>query len=187
MKSAISVWQNAASAYRDSFFKSVDPDRWLIVSVVFRLPRKPQWKTDYAGVKELLAGKDLTSRSISDAIISIRHSKLPDPAQIGNAGSFFKNPLIPPAQWEALKASFPAIPGWPQQDKVKTSAGWLIDQCGWKGKRDGDAGTYAKHALVLVNHGNASGADVWRFAQGIIASVQDKFGITLEAEPRVIR
>jgi UDP-N-acetylmuramate dehydrogenase len=172
--------------YRDSFFKSVEPDRWLIVSVVFRLPRQPQWKTDYAGVREQLAGQPLTARSISDAIIHIRRSKLPDPAVIGNAGSFFKNPVIPQAQWEALKAQFPALPGWAQQDKVKTSAGWLIDQCGWKGKRDGDAGTYAQHALVLVNHGNASGAQVWQFAQGIIASVQDRFGITLEPEPRVI-
>lgn len=172
--------------YRDSFFKSVEPGRWLIVSVVLRLPRQPEWKTDYAGVKEQLVGQALTARTISDAIISIRQSKLPDPARIGNAGSFFKNPLISPAQWDELKATFPALPGWPQQDRVKTSAGWLIDQCGWKGKRNGDAGTYAHHALVLVNHGNASGAQVWQFAQDIIASVQDKFGITLEPEPKVI-
>lgn len=172
--------------YRDSFFKSVEPDRWLIVSVILRLPRQPRWKTDYAGVKEHLDGKPVTARAISDAIISIRQSKLPDPARIGNAGSFFKNPVIPQTQWEALKSRFPEIPGWAQQDKVKTSAGWLIDQCGWKGKRNNDVGTYEHHALVLVNHGNASGAQVWQFAQGIIASVEDKFGITLEAEPRVI-
>lgn len=173
-------------AYRDSYFKSVEPDRWLIVAVVFRLPRQPQWKIDYAGVKEQLDGKTLNARLISDAIIQIRQSKLPNPTEIGNAGSFFKNPLIAPVQWATLKAQFPEIPGWPQHDQVKTSAGWLIDQCGWKGKRDGDAGTYAKHALVLVNHGNATGAEVWNFAQAIIASVQDKFGITLEPEPRVI-
>lgn len=172
--------------YRDSFFKSVEPDRWLIVSVIFRLPRKPEWKVGYAGVKEQLEGNALDARSISDAIIKLRQSKLPDPAQVGNAGSFFKNPLVSQAQWEGLKAAFPAIPGWAQQDQVKVSAGWLIDQCGWKGKRDGDAGAYEKHALVLVNHGNASGAQIWRFAQDIIASVQDRFGVTLEPEPRVI-
>lgn len=172
--------------YRDSYFKSVEPGRWLIVSVVFRLPRKPEWKTDYVGVKEQLVGKVLNARVISDAIISIRQSKLPDPARLGNAGSFFKNPLIPLAQWESLKVQFPTIPGWPQGNKIKTSAGWLIDQCGWKGKREGDAGTYDKHALVLVNHGSASGEQIWNFAQSIIASVQDSFGITLEPEPRVI-
>lgn len=172
--------------YRDSYFKSVEPGRWLIVAVVFRLPRKPQWKTDYAGVREQLAGKELDARTISDAIIRIRQEKLPDPAQIGNAGSFFKNPVIPHTQWDALKAQFPSIPGWAQAGGVKTSAGWLIDQCGWKGRREGDAGTYAKHALVLVNHGNATGQQIWAFAQGIILSVQDKFGIGLEAEPGII-
>ncbi|WP_028488103.1 UDP-N-acetylmuramate dehydrogenase [Thiothrix lacustris] len=173
-------------AYRDSYFKSVEPDRWLIIAVVLRLPRHPQWKTDYAGVQEQLQDKVLDARMISDAIINIRQTKLPDPAQIGNAGSFFKNPMIPVVQWENLKVQFPTMPGWPQQHEVKLSAGWLIDQCGWKGKREGDAGTYAKHALVLVNHGNATGAEVWNFAQGVIASVQDKFGITLEPEPRVL-
>jgi UDP-N-acetylmuramate dehydrogenase len=174
-------------AYRDSYFKSVEPDRWLIVAVVFRLPRQPRWKVEYAGVKEWLEGKVLDARTISDAIIAIRQSKLPDPTQIGNAGSFFKNPLISKTAWEALKDSHPGLPGWEQEDGwVKTSAGWLIDQCGWKGKREGDAGTFDKHALVLVNHGNATGAQIWAFAQDIIASVQDRFGITLEPEPRVI-
>jgi len=128
----------------------------------------------------------LNARVISDAIINIRQRKLPNPAEIGNAGSFFKNPLISPMHWVKLQAQFPDIPGWPQKKQVKTSAGWLIDQCGWKGQRDGDAGTYANHALVLVNHGNATGAELWQFAQRIIASVQEKFGITLEPEPRVL-
>lgn len=172
--------------YRDSYFKSVEPGRWLIVSVVFRLPRQPEWKTGYDGIREQLAGKTLNARVISDAVIHLRQSKLPDPAQIGNAGSFFKNPVIAQASWEELKERFPEIPGWPQEEGVKTSAGWLIDQCGWKGKRNGDAGTYDKHALVLVNHGNASGAELWAFAQEITASVQERFGIALEPEPRVI-
>ncbi|MDD5394471.1 MAG: UDP-N-acetylmuramate dehydrogenase [Thiothrix sp.] len=174
-------------SYRDSFFKSVEPGRWLIVTVVFRLPRKPQWKTAYAGVREQLEGKTLNARLISDAIINIRQSKLPDPAVIGNAGSFFKNPMIPQAKWETLQAQFPGIPGWPQGDEVKLSAGWLIDQCGWKGKRDGDAGTFEKHALVLVNHGNATGAQIWDFAYAIVTSVQAKFGVTLEPEPWVVK
>lgn len=173
--------------YRDSFFKSGEPGRWLIVTVVFRLPRKPQWKTAYAGVREQLEGKTLNARLISDAIINIRQSRLPDPAVIGNAGSFFKNPMIPQAQWEMLQAQFPGIPGWLQGEEVKLSAGWLIDQCGWKGKRDGDAGTFEKHALVLVNHGNATGAQIWDFAYAIVTSVQAKFGVTLEPEPRVVR
>ncbi|MBU1653255.1 MAG: UDP-N-acetylmuramate dehydrogenase [Gammaproteobacteria bacterium] len=173
--------------YRNSYFKSVEPDRWLILSVVFALPRQPRWKTDYAGLRELLVGKELNARVISDAVTALRQSKLPDPAVLGNAGSFFKNPAVSAEQWQALKTANPEIPGWPQADgTIKASAGWLIDQCGWKGGREGDAGTYANHALVLVNHGGATGEEVWRFAQGIIASVQGRFGIALEPEPRII-
>jgi len=174
-------------AYRDSFFKSGEPGRWLIVSVDFKLPKQPEWKIDYSGVKDRLEGKEINSRAISDAVIALRQSKLPDPADIGNAGSFFKNPLLPADAWEHLKEHHPDIPGWPQDDgSIKTSAGWLIDQCGWKGKRDGDAGTYDQHALVLVNHGHATGVEIWAFARKIIHSVQVQFGITLEPEPRVI-
>lgn len=176
-----------AFGYRDSHFKSVEPGRWLIAAVTFRLPRHPVWHTDYAGVREQLVGKPLDARTISDAVIALRRSKLPDPAEIGNAGSFFKNPSIPAEQFAALQSEYPAMPGWVQADgKVKVSAGWLIDQCGWKGQRSGDAGTYAKHALVLVNHGKASGAEIWAFAGRIIDSVQVRFGIRLEPEPNVI-
>lgn len=178
--------ENCAFGYRDSHFKAVEPGRWLIVAVTFRLPKQPVWKTDYAGVSEQLLGKTLDARTISDAIIAIRQSKLPDPAMLGNAGSFFKNPSITAEQYQVLKATYPRCPGWPQGEVIKLSAAWLIDQCGWKGQRVGDAGTYEKHALVLVNHGQASGADIWQFAQHIIASVQEKFAVTLEAEPNVI-
>lgn len=178
--------EDCAFGYRESHFKSVEPNRWLIAAVTFRLPKKPVWKTDYAGVTELLADKVLNARVISDAIIALRQSKLPDPAVIGNAGSFFKNPVISQAQFAELKAAYPNCPAWLQDHQVKLSAGWLIDQCGWKGKRHGDAGTYEKHALVLVNHGQASGAEIWQLAQSIIASVQAKFGVHLEAEPNVI-
>ncbi len=174
--------------YRDSYFKSIEPGRWLITSVVFRLPLKPEWRIDYAGMRECLADGELTAERISDAIMSIRRSKLPDPVQLGNAGSFFKNPLVSSEQWHALKQAFADIPGWLQSDgQHKLSAGWLIDRCGWKGKRAGSAGTYKRHALVLVNYGGASGEDVWGFAQQIMASVQEKFGVQLEPEPQVIR
>lgn len=173
-------------AYRDSHFKSGEPGRWLITTVNFRLPQQPVWKVDYAGVREQLAGQELSARAISDAIMALRRSKLPDPAHVGNAGSFFKNPVLPTVVWEKLKAQFPTMPGWTQADGVKVSAAWLIEQCGWKGKRVGDAGVAAQHALVLVNHGNATGAQLWQLAQDIIVSVQDKFGITLEPEPNII-
>ncbi|RVU82792.1 UDP-N-acetylmuramate dehydrogenase [Leucothrix sargassi] len=176
-------------AYRDSFFKSQQPDRWLIESVTFRLAKTPEWVTAYAGVEAALEGQTPNARLISDTIIALRQSKLPDPNVIGNAGSFFKNPIMPITQWEALKAEFPTIPGYPQKENgelIKTSAGWLIDQCQWKAFREGDAGVYEKHALVLVNHGEASGAELWGLAEEIIASVKDKFGVVLENEPRLI-
>lgn len=173
--------------YRDSYFKSIEPGRWLIGAVVFKLPLHPEWQVDYAGVREQLADKPLSARAISDAIVHIRQSKLPDPAVIGNSGSFFKNPVLAAEQWEALKQQHDGLPGWRQTTGgVKTSAAWLIDQCGWKGQREGDAGTYEKHALVLVNHGDASGQALWAFAQRIIASVHAEFGIALEPEPRVV-
>ena len=181
-------------AYRDSFFKRQQADRWLIESVTFRLEKRPVWVTAYAGVEAALAGQQPSARLISDTVIALRQSKLPDPRLIGNAGSFFKNPILSAEQWSELKEQFPNIPGYPQthddlsnkNSVVKTSAGWLIDQCDWKAYRDGDAGIYEKHALVLVNHGQASGGQLWSLAEQVIASVEKKFGIALEAEPRVI-
>lgn len=178
--------------YRESFFKSQTLDKLLITSVTFRLPKKPEWHINYAGLREALEGKVLSADVISKAVIAERQRKLPDPVNIGNAGSFFKNPVLKLGDWEALKADFETLPGFPQinsiknKDEVKTSAGWLIDQCGWKGYRKGDAGVSDEHALVLVNHANATGAELWQVAKDIIASVEDKFGITLEPEPRVI-
>jgi len=172
-----------------SFFKRQASDRWLIESVTFRLAKQPEWVTAYAGVDAALAGREPSARLISDVIIELRQSKLPDPKLIGNAGSFFKNPIMPTAEWEALKVQFPSIPGYPQKNgsnTVKTSAGWLIDQCEWKAFRDGDAGIYEKHALVLVNHGDASGGEVWALAERVIESVKLRFGVVLEAEPRLI-
>lgn len=174
--------------YRESYFKSHGLDKILITSVTFRLPRKPEWKIDYAGVRDVLDGKVLNARTISDAIIQLRRRKLPDPEQIGNAGSFFKNPVLSIDKWRKIKASYPEIPGYKQANdfQIKTSAGWLIDQCGWKGYRAGDAGVSDKHALVLVNYGEATGSELWSIAAQIIASVNEKFGVELEPEPRVV-
>ncbi len=176
--------------YRESIFKSQMLDKLLITSVTFALTKEsnlPSWKTDYAGVREVLEGKELTAELISDAIIALRQSKLPDPTVIGNAGSFFKNPVLSLEEWQVLKTENPDIPGWELLDgSMKTSAAWLIDQCGFKGYRKGNAGVSDKHALVLVNYGGASGAELWAVAEEIIWEVESRFGIELEAEPRVI-
>lgn len=174
--------------YRESFFKSQTLDKLLITSVTFRLPKKPEWHVNYAGLREALAGEILSAEVISKAVIAERQSKLPDPNVLGNAGSFFKNPVLNVSDWEVLKEKHENLPGFPQKEnnEVKTSAGWLIDQAGWKGFRKGDAGVSDKHALVLVNHANATGAELWQVAEDIIVSVEDKFGIRLESEPRVI-
>jgi len=173
--------------YRESFFKSLTLDKLLITSVTFALPKTPKWKMDYTGVREALEGIEPTAELISNAIIELRQSKLPDPAQIGNAGSFFKNPVLNQEAWDALKNNHSNIPGYSQEDgSMKTSAAWLIDQCGWKGYRKGDAGVSDMHALVLVNHAQATGSELWSVAQEIIKSVEDKFGISLEPEPRVL-
>jgi UDP-N-acetylmuramate dehydrogenase len=125
---------------------------------------------------------------LADLVADIRGSKLPDPELIGNAGSFFKNPILSAGQYNALKDEFPDMPGYPTgSEQVKTSAAWLIEQCGWKGARRGDAGVYDKHALVLVNHGRASGADLWSLATEIRQSVFERFKIMIEPEVNVLR
>ena len=175
--------------YRDSVFKA-SLDDWTITAVEFRLPRERELRLDYAGVKEELAamGVDAPRPShVAEAISRIRTRKLPNPALIGNAGSFFKNPVLPLAQAEALREAHPGLPVFgadPEQRKL--SAAWLIEQAGWKGFREGDAGISAQHALVLVNHGRATGAQLLSLAHRVAASVQEKFGVALEPEPRII-
>ncbi len=175
-----------AFGYRDSVFRR-NPGRWLIAAVVFRLPRPWQARLGYAELaRELQAATAHapTALQVSDAVIAIRRRKLPDPAQIGNAGSFFKNPVVDAAQFERLHAAWPALPHYPQPDgRHKLAAGWLIEQCGWKGRDLGPVGCYERQALVLVNRGGASGADVRRAAQAIAADVRARFGVDLEAEP----
>ena len=179
-----------AFAYRDSVFKR-DIGRHVVTAVEFELPRQRALKLDYAGIPEELQAMGIIEpgfRDVAAAVIRIRQRKLPDPARLGNAGSFFKNPIVPMAIAEALQATHPAMPVFrgAGDDTRKLSAAWLIDQCGWKGHRHGDAGVSAEHALVLVNHGQATGLQVLDLARRIAASVQDRFGIAIEPEPRII-
>ena len=179
-----------AFAYRDSVFKHA-PDRYIVTAVEFALPRAPALKLDYAGLGDELRTMGIdapTPTQVSDAVIAIRRRKLPDPAVLGNAGSFFKNPIVAAAQAEALQAMHAALPVFRIGDDSarKLSAAWLIDVCGWKGHRDGDAGVSATHALVLVNHGHATGQQLLDLARRIADSVQTRFDVALEPEPRVI-
>jgi UDP-N-acetylmuramate dehydrogenase len=182
---------DCAFAYRDSLFKR-DPERYVVTAVEFALSRTPAPKLEYAGIGEELQamGIDGTPRAaqVAEAVIRIRQRKLPDPAVLGNAGSFFKNPIVPVAQAEALLSQHASMPSFRgrDDDTRKLSAAWLIDQCGWKGHRDGDAGVAPQHALVLVNHGSATGAQLLELARRIAASVQQRFGVAIEPEPRII-
>ena len=179
-----------AFAYRDSLFKQV-PDRHIVVAVEFSLPRQRALKLDYAGIPEELAAMEVASptfRDVAEAVIRIRRRKLPDPAVIGNAGSFFKNPIVPAAVADELQRQHDGLPVFrgDAAGNRKISAAWMIEHCGWKGFREGDAGVAATHALVLVNHGSASGAQLLALARRISQSVRLEFGLGLEPEPRII-
>ena len=175
--------------YRDSIFKR-HPDRWLITAITLRLPRDWMPRTGYSGVQDELRRMGIERAApihVADAVVNLRTRKLPDPAVIGNAGSFFKNPLVPAAQAALLRAENPDLPSWPATaDTSKLSAAWLIEACGYKGLREGDAGISNRHALVLVNHGSASGIQLWSLAQRVRDGVRERFGVVLEPEPRVI-
>jgi UDP-N-acetylmuramate dehydrogenase len=177
---------DCAFGYRDSVFKGPDGGRWLVVAVRWRLSRTPRLALDYGEVRDELARAGVAAPGpidVADAVSAIRRRKLPDPAMLGNAGSFFKNPVVPAALADALRAREPGLPAWPAGERVKLSAAWMIDRCGWKGHRDGDAGVHAAHALVLVNHGAASGAQLLALARRIRDSVRTRFGVELEPEP----
>lgn len=175
--------------YRDSFFKREGRDRFVITSVTFRLPKSWQPRAGYADLARELAANGHadtapTAQAIFDAVVAVRRAKLPDPLELGNAGSFFKNPVIEAAQFDALKAREPEVVSYAQPDgRVKLAAGWLIDRCGWKGRAMGAAAVHERQALVLVNHGGASGADVLALAKAIQRDVLERFGVELEAEP----
>lgn len=177
--------------YRDSIFKQEGKGRYVIVEVTFRLTKKDHHiKTEYGAITSELEKMGIQSPSIQDvsqAVINIRQSKLPDPKQIGNAGSFFKNPTIPLAQFEDLKLKFENIQGYPNGDWVKVPAGWLIEQCGWKGKQIGNVASHKLQSLVIINAtGTATGKEIFDFSTEIINSVKEKFGIELEREVNII-
>jgi UDP-N-acetylmuramate dehydrogenase len=174
-------------AYRDSVFKHELRERAVIVDVTFALPKRWQPNTQYADVAQELVACGIaapTAHDVSNAVIAIRTRKLPDPAMIGNAGSFFKNPLVSKEQRDALAARYPQLVSYVQADGgFKLAAGWLIDQSGWKGKTLGAAGVYEKQALVLVNRGGASGREIADLAAAIQTDVMSRFGVMLEPEP----
>ncbi len=175
--------------YRESVFKHELKSQFVIVSVVFSLKKQATLKLEYGAIRETLEAKGITNPRISDvsqAVIEIRQSKLPDPKEIGNAGSFFKNPTISEKHYSALKSEFPTMPGYPNEEGIKVPAGWLIEQAGWKGKRQGDVGVHAKQALVLVNFGNGKGEEIKNLASEIQKSIQSKFGIELQPEVNFI-
>lgn len=179
-----------AFAYRDSVFKH-RPDRYIVTAVEFALPRQRALKLDYAGIPEELQAMGIADpcfRDVAAAVIRIRQRKLPDPAVVGNAGSFFKNPIVPATLAGQLQADHPGLPVFrgDAADNRKVSAAWMIEACGWKGFRDGDAGVAESHALVLVNHGAATGAELLSLARRITDSVQARFGIRIEPEPKII-
>ncbi|HCY89087.1 MAG TPA: UDP-N-acetylenolpyruvoylglucosamine reductase [Chitinophagaceae bacterium] len=187
---------DCAFGYRESVFKNKYKHRFAIVSVTFRLSKKPNYHISYGAIRQELEAmdvQDLSIRAVSDAVIRIRKSKLPDPDQIGNAGSFFKNPEISQELFQSLLQQYPGIPGYPTTNgQIKIAAGWLIEHSGpsegqsWKGYREGDAGCHAKQALVLVNYGSARGEEIASLSQRIAVSVSKKYGIQLETEVNII-
>ncbi len=176
--------------YRESVFKKKFKNEFVIMDVTFRLNRIPNFNISYGAIGqelEKMGVKDLSLQAVSQAVINIRSSKLPDPAVIGNAGSFFKNPEISGSQFAILSSKFPGIVGYDLPNgNVKLAAGWLIEQCGWKGYRKGDAGCHEKQALVLVNYGHATGTGIYDLSEEILQSVNAKFGVELEREVNIV-
>lgn len=180
-----------AFEYRESIFKKELKNQYIITAVTFQLTKKNhQLKTSYGAIEAELQQKNISNPTIQDvsrAVIAIRQSKLPDPKELGNSGSFFKNPIIPRATYEKALQNFPEMPHYKvSEESVKVPAGWLIEQAGFKGKRFGDAGIHKNQALVLVNYGNATGAEIEAVARDIQKTVLEKFGIAIEAEVNII-
>lgn len=181
---------DCAFGYRESVFKHALKNKYFITSVTLRLSRKAHLNTSYGAIESELNAMGIKHpdfKDVSRAVINIRQSKLPDPAVIGNAGSFFKNPVVSSEHYAKLLAQFPEMPSYPAgEHQLKIPAGWLIEQCGWKGKQIGNTGSHAKQALVLVNYGNATGREIFKLANAIQQSVKDKFEIKLEMEVNII-
>lgn len=182
--------EQCAFGYRDSIFKNAFKGKVIITEVVFRLRKNPVFNISYGNIRQELDAmgiQELSIKAVSDAVIRIRSAKLPDPKKIGNAGSFFKNPEVPAAFYEKLKEEYAAIPGYKLEgNKVKIPAGWLIEQCGWKGFRENNFGVHKDQALVLVNYGGANGSDIAILSERIMASVEKQFGIILEREVQIM-
>lgn len=175
-------------SYRHSIFKENGRDPYIVTYVNLRLRKDPVYKLDYGNLKEALKEKELSLQTVRDAVINIRRSKLPEPGVLGNAGSFFINPVISRMHFNELKEKYPQIPFFPLTDgRVKVPAGWLIEQCGFKGKREGRVGIYEKQALIIVNHGGATGDEIAMFAETIRRAVHEKFSILLVPEVRYIQ
>jgi len=176
--------------YRESVFKKSLKGQYIILTVTFKLSLSPNLNTSYGAIQETLKEMNVTQptiKNVSEAVCSIRRSKLPNPAEIGNAGSFFKNPEITELYFTKLKESFPLLPHYPTTaGSVKVPAGWLIEHCGWKGKTFETYGVHKNQALVLVNYGNAAGKDIQNLSEEIKKSILEKFGIALETEVNII-
>ncbi|QRR02682.1 UDP-N-acetylmuramate dehydrogenase [Dyadobacter sandarakinus] len=176
--------------YRESIFKHELKDRYIITAATFRLSRKPEFHVEYGDIQktlETMGVTELSLKAVSEAVMHIRRSKLPDPAVIGNAGSFFKNPEITREDYEKSKALFPDMPGYPLENgNVKVPAGWLIEKAGWKGYREGAIGVHERQALVLVNYGGGRGEDLIALSRKIQSSVKQQFGIQLNAEVNLV-
>ena len=181
---------DCAFGYRDSIFKRSLKGELVITQVIFRLNKIPEYKITYGAIEQELEKmniKELSIQAISQAVCRIRSSKLPDPAVMGNAGSFFKNPAVPENKYSELKEKFPGLVGYHQMDgSYKLAAGWLIEYCGWKGYRRDDAGCHALQSLVLVNYGHATGAEIFKLSEDIQRSVFEKFEVRLETEVNII-
>ena len=176
--------------YRESIFKNEFKGQFILLDVTLKLTKKNHvLRTSYGSIQselEKLNIENPTIQDVSKAVINIRQSKLPDPKEIGNSGSFFKNPVIPKSQFESLQKQYPDISGYSSGEEVKVAAGWLIEAAGWKGKRFGDAGVHEKQALVLVNYGNATGQEIFDLSQQILDDILLKFGIQLEREVNIL-
>ena len=182
--------QQCEFGYRESVFKRKLKGEYIITNVYFRLSKNPSLNTSYGAINTELAEKGIISptiKDVSDAVISIRKSKLPDPKELGNAGSFFKNPVVPKIILQKIKETYPMVPFYLiNDDEVKIPAGWLIETSGWKGKKVGNCGVHTKQALVLVNYGGATGKEVFDLSQQIIDEVYNKFSILLEREVNIL-
>lgn len=182
--------EECAFGYRESVFKHDLKDQYYIISVTFKLQKFPELHIDYGAISQTLAEKNITKPSIkdvSDAVIEIRQSKLPNPTEIGNSGSFFKNPVVSGELFEQIQKEYPEIPSYPAgYDEVKVPAGWLIEKAGWKGYKKGEIGVHAKQALVLVNYGGGKGEDLVKLSKEIQEDVFQKFGISLQTEVNII-